>query len=132
MKNIRIVDAYHHKEHTQWISNLNFYVDELNTFRKELNKVIYIQSERSSIQELAEIYIEIIQDKENEIEQIKFTINNHEQLISNQATPLLDDAAWDHTGIRSQMEELDTYFHRLKKNVRRFVKKYLIHYKEVG
>ncbi len=128
MKNIRLVDEYHHREHHEWNSLLDYYIDELNKFKKEMDEIMVVQFTRTAIRELATTYQEIIQECLHDIEQIKVAINHHEHLIADQTNVLLDDAVWEHTGMRDDIEELEENFDKLKINIRAFTKKYLIHY----
>ena len=128
MKNIRFVDEYHHQEHHEWNSKLDYYIDELNTFKKEMDEILIIQFGRSSIRDLAITYQDVIQECHHDIEQIKVAISHHEQLIADQTHVLLDDAVWEHTGMRDDINELDENFEKLKINIHAFTKKYLIHY----
>ena len=112
--------SQYHKEHRQWLSQLDFYFTEIKIFQKELSMIMDRHPNQFSITEHAEEYNEIFRKKIDEIKKIKEQLNHHEHELTKGNEPLSDEL-WDHETTRLNVLKFTTKFEKLKKNFRRFV-----------
>ena len=70
--NISLSDRiFHHKEHKEWLSKLNFYQDEIKFFQNELLSVLHEHIDRMSIIELVDEYRDIFIKKLRQIDELR-------------------------------------------------------------
>ncbi len=109
-----------HKEHKEWLSQLDFYFDEIKIFKNELSLIMDKHPDQFSITEHADEYNEIFRKKLNEIDKLKKQLQHHEHELVKGDEPLSDEL-WDHETTRVNILKFVTTFEKLKKNFRRFV-----------
>ena len=115
---------FHHKEHREWISSLDFYQDEIGIFQKELEKVLFEFPDLYSIIEHVDEYQNILSKKLSQISGFRIQIILHERhLTDRESINELD--LWGHAKIRGEFEKFVTDFEKLKVNFRGFVSKHL-------
>lgn len=115
---------FHHKEHREWISSLDFYQDEIRIFQKELEKVLFEYPDLYSIIEHVDEYQHILSKKLSQVSSFRRQIILHERhLTDSKSINELD--LWGHTETREKLDEFITDFEKLKINFRRFVSKHL-------
>lgn len=115
---------FHHKEHREWISSLDFYQDEIRIFQKELEKVLFEFPDLYSIIEHVDEYQNILSKKISQVSDFRIQIILHERhLTDRESINELD--IWGHAEIRRKLEKFVTDFEKLKVNFRGFVSKHL-------
>ena len=119
MKKLEL-NAQYHKEHQEWLSQLDFYADEIKIFEKELSVAMDRHPEQFSITEHADEYNEIFRKKREEIDRLRKQLKLHEQKLTEEGDPHSEDL-WDHETTRVNILAFVTKFEKLKKNFRRFV-----------
>ena len=118
--NISLTDrAFHHKEHKEWLSQLNFYQDEIKFFQNELLAVLHLHIDRLSIVELVDEYRDIFMKKLRQIDELRMQIVLHERLLSKMEDPKAEEL-WHHTEVRDKINEFRDDLEVLKKNFKRF------------
>ena len=110
----------HHQEHRQWLSQLNFYEDEIKIFQKELSMIVERNPSQYSISEHAEEYNKIFRKKLKKIFQLKEQLNLHEKGLSSGKISI-NDELWDHEETRLNISKFIRKIEDLKKNFKRFV-----------
>ena len=115
---------FHHKEHREWISSLNFYQDEIRIFQKKLEKVLFEYPDLYSIIEHVDEYQNILSKKLVQINNFRRQIILHERHLSDSKS-INELDLWGHTETREKLEEFTTDFEKLKVNFRGFVSKHL-------
>ena len=119
MKKLEL-NAQYHKEHKEWLSQLDFYADEIKIFEKELSMIMDKHPEQFSITEHSDEYFEIFRKKNDEINRLKNQLQKHEHILTEGKDPYSEDL-WDHETTRVNVLKFVTKFEKLKKNFRRFV-----------
>ena len=114
------LNSQYHKEHKEWLSQLDFYFDEIKIFQKELSIIMDRHPAQFSITEHAEEYNDIFSKKMKEIEKLKSKLQAHEHELTKESDPVMDDL-WDHETTRVNVLKFVTKFEKMKKNFRRFV-----------
>ena len=112
--------SQYHKEHKEWLSQLDFYIDEIKIFQKELSLIMDRHPDQFSITEHSDEYNQIFQRKLDEINKLKLQLNLHEHELTKGNEPLSDDL-WDHETTRLNVVDFVARFEKLKKNFKRFV-----------
>lgn len=115
---------FHHKEHREWISSLNFYQDEIRIFQKELEKVLFEYPDLYSIIEHVDEYQHILSKKLSQVSSFRRQIILHERHLTNSKS-INESDLWGHTETREKLEEFITNFEKMKVNFRGFVSKHL-------
>ena len=110
----------HHKDHREWLSQLNFYQDEIKILQNELMLTLHKHPESLSILEHVDEYRSIFMRKLQRIDRLRHQIILHEKLLSIDLNPKPDNI-WDHHEIRLEMEGFVRDFELLKHNFRGFV-----------
>jgi hypothetical protein len=111
--------AFHHKEHKEWLSNLNFHQDEIKIFQNELLAVLHRNQKNLSIIEHVDEYRRILIKKLESLDELRRQIILQERELSTQLK-LSSDVVWDHQELRRQMQEFEKDFEIMKENLRRF------------
>ncbi len=114
------LNSQYHKEHQEWLSQLDFYSDEIKVFQKELSMIMDRHPNQFSITEHSDEYNEIFRKKLDDINKLKLQLKLHEHELIKEEEPLHDEI-WDHETTRSHVLAFVTKFEKLKKNFRRFV-----------
>lgn len=109
-----------HKEHKEWLSQLDFYADEIKIFQKELSMIMERHPNQFSLTEHADEYTEIFRKKLDDINKLKLQSKLHEHELTKEQEPMSEEL-WDHETTRVQILKFVTKFEKLKKNFRRFV-----------
>ncbi len=110
----------HHKEHIQWLSQLNFYEDEIRIFQKELAMIAEKHPRKYSITEHIEEYEKIFSKKLDKISKFKENLLTHEQMLSSGLIEM-NKELWDHEEMRINIAKFVRKIEDLKKSFRRFV-----------
>ncbi|HMO40062.1 MAG TPA: hypothetical protein PKC76_15855 [Saprospiraceae bacterium] len=106
-----------HQEHRDWLSQLDFYEDQMRTFQKELLKIVQHRPDYLSIVEHVDEYRRILLRKLEHMDALRHAIMQHERQISNaEFAP-----AEAHEAVKVQLLEFVADFEKLKVNFRRFV-----------
>ncbi|MBT8220211.1 MAG: hypothetical protein KJP00_10310 [Bacteroidia bacterium] len=108
-----------HKDHRNWLSQLNFYQDEIKFFQNELASVIQSHMGSLSIIESVDEYKGIFLKKLEKIDDLRHAIASHE---SSMAASYVDSEAFrkQHQEIRKRLLAFVEEFEMLKKNFKRF------------
>ena len=115
---------FHHQEHRDWISSLDFYQDEIRIFQKELEKVLFEFPDLYSIIEHVDEYQNILLKKLSKVSHFRRQIILHERHLAD-SNSFNEEDLWGHMETREKLEEFISNFEKLKKNFRRFVSKHL-------
>lgn len=117
---ISITDrVFHHQEHLEWLSKLNFYQDEIKFFQNELLSVLHEHIDRLSIVELVDEYRDIFMKKLTQIDEMRMQIILHERLLGKMEEPKAEEL-WHHSEVRDKYLEFVDDFERMKMNFKRF------------
>ncbi|MBK8886274.1 MAG: hypothetical protein IPN46_06835 [Saprospiraceae bacterium] len=115
-----------HFEHTQWLSELKFWEDEIKSFSKRLGEVVvrYTSNEiRAKIEHFQNQFI--LHDEV--IDLLKKDVKNHEKAIALQAedNPVAINHVYfnDHTGLRDKMDTQRQIYRELKSTYYNFLSK---------
>ena len=117
--------SYHHKEHNEWMSRINFYQDEIKIFQSNLSKVIQAHPDLFSIIEVVQEYRRILLKKLEKLDNMRYQIALHEHQLANADSSHQNDQLWDHQEVRERMLEFDSNFDELKSTLRHFAAKYI-------
>ena len=110
----------HHKEHQKWLSQLDFYQDEIKIFQNELVTALHRHPNFLSIAEHVEEYRSIFLKKLGHIDEYRHRIIYLEKHLSQHLDPNPENL-WDHETLRNHVSEFVSDFEKLKANFRRFV-----------
>jgi hypothetical protein len=106
-----------HQEHREWLSQLDFYQDEIKIFQNELCGVIQQHPDYLHMIEHVDEYRSILLRKLQRIDDLRHTIMLHErQLVKEEPQD-----EHEHDEVRSTMEHFVQAFESMKANFRRFV-----------
>ncbi len=111
---------FHHQEHNQWLSKLNFYQDEIKIFQNELMVVLHKHAGNLSIIEHIDEYRAIFLKKLGHIDDIRKQIFLLEKSLKEEMA-VSPDEAWDHQEVRKEVDEFVNDFEAMKKRFKRFV-----------
>ena len=109
-----------HQEHREWLSQLDFYQEEIRIFQTELSQVINQHPDLLSIIEHVDEYRLILQRKQAHIDEFRNRITGHDQSLAEQE----DDAGGFtalHESMRSELEQFRQDLESFKRTFRRFV-----------
>lgn len=106
-----------HQEHRAWLSQLDFYQDEIKIFQNELCSVIQEHPDYLQKIEHVDEYRAILLRKLQRIDDLRHAIMLHERQLVGTALPSEDD----HDDVRSELENFIRNFESMKVNFRRFV-----------
>lgn len=106
--------ALENQEHRDWLSQLNFYQDEIKIFQNELLKILHKHSDYLAIIEHVEEYRAIFMRKLQHIDDLR-----HKLLLS-QYDMHDGNALPQHEALKLQIEKFVADFEQLKANFRRF------------
>ncbi len=108
--------VFYHKEHREWLSQLNFYQDEIKFFQNELVMVLKERMESMSIIEHVDEYRKLFMKKLEHIDDIRHQIIKHEkQLAAGRAT-----SSEEHNEVRQQFNDFVRNFEAMKSNFKMF------------
>ena len=113
------IKTLEHQEHRNWLSQLDFYQDQVLIFQKELTEVVRKHPQLWSIIEHVDEYRKILIKKLEHIDDFRYQILLHEKHLFetwDQENYLLDD----HAKVREQLEAFLKEFEEFKSNFRRF------------
>ena len=119
-----ITTEYHHQEHREWMSELDFYADEIKIFKKEMERVLLEYSDFYSIIEHVDEYRKILNRKSTQIDNYRRQIILHERHFRDKELGGGEDV-WDHIELREKIGKFMEDFEEMKKSLRRFVSKHL-------
>lgn len=119
------IKEFHHADHKEWMSTLDFYQDEIKIFQSNLSKVVQAHSDLFSIIEMVDEYRKLLMKKLFKIDELRHQIALHEHHISNPLADQKSEFIWDHQEVNQRMKDLKLNFNGLKKNLRRFTAKYI-------
>lgn len=103
------------QEHRTWLSQLNFYQDEIKIFQNELLRVIHKHPDYLFILEHVEEYRAIFIRKLQHVDDLR-----HKLLLA-QKMREGKDASEEYEALKSDIENFVAAFEQLKVNFRRFV-----------
>ena len=115
---------WHHKDHREWMSSIDFYLDEILIFQKELAKVLLEFPDLYSIIEHVDEYRIIFSKKIKQLDEFRTQIILHERKLKNMDAIQSEDL-WDHLELRDKIVEFIDSIEKLKPNFRGFVSKHL-------
>ena len=111
---------FHHQDHREWLTRINFYQDEIKILQNELLLVLYEHPDNLSLLEHVEEYRRILLKKLSHIDDLRHTIMRHErQLASGQGTDDKSDGIHQKAG--DLVSEFEGQFTEMKAAFRRFV-----------
>ncbi len=116
---------FHHNEHREWMSKLDFYQDEIKIFQTNLSRVIQAHPDLYSIIEIVDEYRKILMKKLNKIDNMRYQIALHEHRLASINDVPLNDLVWDHQEVRERMIQFESNYNKLKDNMRHFMAKYI-------
>jgi hypothetical protein len=108
-----------HQEHQQWLSQLNFYQDEIKFFQNELALVLHRNMDSLSIIEYVEEYKEILLKKLEHIDELRHDIISHEKKLKKDTNGDLGEPQ-PHEMVREKFDTFVQDFELMKKNFKRF------------
>ena len=108
----------YHKDHKEWKSRLNFYVDEIKFFFKELNKVFDHHKENLAWMELIDEYEAILDKKSDHIQSLLQRINEAELSLGKEANP--EFSSKRHSELHLDFIRFEEKFLEMKKRFKRF------------
>ena len=111
---------FHHQEHQEWLSKLNFYQDEIKIFQNELLLVLYEHPENLSLIEHVEEYRRILLKKLERIDELRYGVFVHERLLS-QGKGISEEEEQKHLATRDEVQEFEGKFNEMKQAFRGFV-----------
>lgn len=120
MKEKSITLSSPHQEHRDWLSQLDFYSEELRIFELELQQVIQEHPDLLSIIEHVDEYREILIRKNLHIQDFKARILEHEQRMGD-SSDLSGEEDAVHQQLKSELSDFQLSMEALKRNFRRFV-----------
>jgi len=120
MTDLTFIGSMQHKEHREWLSQLNFYQDQIKIFQTELAQVLHRHPKYLSILEHVNEYRRILLKKLQHIDEFRHQIILHEKRISQNLEPDTE-GLWDHSEMRIEVQKFMQDFEELKQNFRRFV-----------
>ncbi|MCB9080901.1 MAG: hypothetical protein H6555_04220 [Lewinellaceae bacterium] len=108
-----------HQEHQVWLSQLDFYQDEVKIFQNELAQVVRKNLTGLSVLEHVNEYRRILLKKLEAIDGFRQQISLHEKALWESNTPL--EVEQDHGRIKNSLGDFVSEFEGFKKLFRRFV-----------
>jgi hypothetical protein len=114
------IGTYQHQEHRDWLSQLDFYQDEIRIFQHELMQVLHRHPNYLSIIEHVDEYRRILLKKLEKIDEFRREIVLHEKRLSQTLDPTAE-GLWDHSEVRNEIALFFKEFEAMKTNFRRFV-----------
>ena len=113
-----------HQQHKSWLSQLDFYEEEIEVFFKEITIIMNAYADSFSVIEHAEEYQDIFSKKNTHIQELKIEIRELEKetainISENRRPPE------GHRKILTTMTAFVTEMEELKINFRRFTAKHL-------
>lgn len=106
-----------HQEHRQWLSQLDFYEDEIRIFRRELLGVVQMHPDYFYMVEHVDEYRAILLRKLEHIDQLRHQIILQERKLIDKEVSNTND----HEALRHSMETFVQNFEEMKTSFRRFV-----------
>lgn len=106
-----------HQEHRDWLSQLDFYQDQIKIFQNELCGVIQEHPDYLQKIEHVDEYRAILLRKLQRIDDLRHDIMRHERQLAAEHNP----GAEVHEEVRSAVENFVQDFEAMKMNFRRFV-----------
>lgn len=117
-----------HFEHEKWKSELNFYQDELMSYRNRLEEVSARYTDQEVLRELEQFQNQFILQNEV-IDILIHDINEHENILVNNVkenSVASDHRLFgDHGGLRDRMETFLKIYSELKPEFMRYLTKYM-------
>ena len=107
-----------HVDHKLWSQSLDFYVSEIEFFKRELSQVVMKNDQSYSKIEYVEEYKVIFQKKLDHIQELREAISNHEKKLGDCSNEEQDTE--HHNAMKIKFDEFVNRFETLKKNFRRF------------
>ena len=118
-KNIIEDEQFVHHEHKEWLSQLNFFQDEIKFFQNELVKVIHEHNYSFSSLETVEEYRNILLKKLEHIDEMRHTIKRHERALA--FPPEMDAPELkEHQEVKADFLDFVEKYNMMKKNFKRF------------
>jgi hypothetical protein len=108
----------HHREHTNWLSQLEFYEEEIMFFIQELEMVEQKNSNSFSKLEYAQEYKSIFEKKLEHITELRKAFADHERKLSADVCENEDEAY--HRMMNVKFQQFVQSFEELKVNFKRF------------
>ncbi|NNE26177.1 MAG: hypothetical protein HKN09_04990 [Saprospiraceae bacterium] len=116
---------YHHNEHRDWMSKINFYQDEIKIFQSTLSKVIQAHPDIFSIIDLVHEYRRILLRKLEKLDNMRYQIALHEHQLAKAKDDAENDQLWDHQEVRDRMINFESEFESFKSALRHFASKHI-------
>jgi hypothetical protein len=115
-----LIKEIQHKEHQEWLSQLNFYQDEIKIFQNEVMLVLHRYPNRMSMIEHVDEYRKIFLKKLRQIDRLRNAINLYERQLFEE--PENDEpSSPEREKIAKAFARFVRDFEDLKKNFRKFV-----------
>ena len=108
-----------HREHKDWLNQLNFYQDEIKFFQNELVLVLHANHTSFSFFETIDEYKKIFLKKLKKIDSMRHQVIIHEKKLSGELETEDQDLK-EHREIRERFTKFVNDFELLKKNFNRF------------
>ena len=117
-----------HEEHTEWLSKLAFYKDEIPVLQKRIEEVIQKNTSKEVAQKVEHFQNQLTIQLSN-ISQIQHQINHDENVIQNSIkdNPIASDhrKTEDHKAEREMVESFEKHFTDLRSELNIFLSKWM-------
>ncbi len=108
-----------HSEHLRWLSDLNFYQDEIKFFQNTLLDAALHNVKNINMEKVGE-YRKMLMNYLMLIDDFRFQIYAHEKVMSQKALENKESGE-DHTDMRMEMEEFEKSILDLRKKFKDFI-----------
>lgn len=115
-----------HGEHSEWISKLSFYNDDLKVMRKRLEDVVKKNNSKEFLTGLEHFQNQII-IHQDQIDQLMLEINEHEHVLENSVSHSASDRRKmnDHPEHREKIARFEELFRSMRKEQMIFLAKWM-------
>lgn len=110
----------YHKDHKNWISKIEFYLDEIEIFKMELQVVLYKNPNNFSVMEHVDEYINILIKKRKGLNQMLDEIKFHEREFVD-GLEVEEIRSLEHMKIKEKCQAFEESFKELKTLFKNFV-----------
>lgn len=117
---VSLEKAIQHKDHQRWLSQLNFYQDEVKIFQNTLLLVLHKHPCSLSCVEHVEEYRRILLKKLAHIDELRYKIICHEQALTDRSATAEQPEATHHE-VAGAIKAFVKDFEKMKRNLRGFI-----------
>ena len=114
------IPGIHHKDHVEWLKEIDFYQNQILIFQKELSTVLLRHPELFSIIEHVDEYRSIMMNKLSKLDEIRRQIILHERQIS-KTLKIGAIEIWDHVEVSNSMKHFRSAYEKFRNNIRGFI-----------